>query len=137
MHDGGALDFDLGTGLSTGRLAGFSAEGWPLVEAADGATGEARSLVPLGPAELGRELALARIGGEGLVVLGLIQPPARTVAADDEDRRVVEAREQLELRCGPASLTLFADGRVEIRGTQILSRSEGANRVQGASVHLN
>ena len=29
------------------------------------------------------------------------------------------------------------DGRVTIRGTQVLSRSDGPNRVQGASVQLN
>ena len=35
------------------------------------------------------------------------------------------------------SITLEADGRITLRGTDLLSRAEGANRVQGASVQLN
>ncbi len=35
------------------------------------------------------------------------------------------------------SIHLAANGRVTIRGTEILSRSAGSNRIQGASVQLN
>lgn len=139
MPDGDLAAFDFDTGLSSGRLRGFSPAGHPLVEAADGAVIEARSLVPLGPAALGRELAYGRLGGPSgtPLILGLIEPPALVAGADEGGPQVIEARERLELRCGPARLTLFADGRVEIRGTQILSRADGAQRIQGASVHLN
>lgn len=139
MHDGALTGFDFGTGLWMGRLAGFSPEGLPLVAGPEGTVVGARTLVDLWPSDIGAELALGQLGGpEGTpLVLGLIRPSARMVAVDDDPVRVIEARERLELRCGPASLTLFADGRVEIRGAQILSRAEGAQRLQGASIHLN
>lgn len=55
----------------------------------------------------------------------------------DGATQVINARDAPTLRCGKASITLSADGRVTIRGTDILTRAEGANRVQGASVQLN
>jgi hypothetical protein len=70
------------------------------------------------------------------LILGLIQPMAPEVEADGE-KLVLEARREMTLRCGKASITMTADGRVTIRGTQVLSRSDGPNRVQGASVQLN
>lgn len=134
----GGFPLDLAQGLRLGRLSGFSPRGLPLIETAEGALAEARSLVALSPADTGAELAWAWLGGpEGTpLVLGLLRPPLRVVEADEEVTRI-EGKHRVELRCGPASLTLFADGRVEVRGTQILSRAEGAQRIQGGSVHLN
>lgn len=139
MHDGGTPAFDLWSGLITGLLDGLTDEGRPLVRLAGGEVVEALSLVPLDLAQVGARLALGRIAEEPgrPLVIGAILPPRPRVARDDEAEQVIEARERLVLRCGPASITLFPDGRVELRGTQILSRSEGANRIQGASVHLN
>lgn len=129
---------DPSQGLRTGRLAGFSPQGFPLIETADGAVAEARTLVALAPTDAGADLAWAWLGGpEGTpLVLGLLRPPAPVVESDEEVT-TIQAKRRVELRCGPASLTLFADGRVEVRGTQILSRADGAHRLQGGSVHLN
>jgi hypothetical protein len=96
----------------------------------------ARSLVAVGPASVGREAAVVVMDGGEPLILGLIQPLVPEVEADGE-RLVLEARREVTLRCGKASINLTADGRVTIRGTQVLSRSDGANRVQGASVQLN
>mgnify|MGYP001038238430 CR=1 FL=1 len=95
----------------------------------------ARSLVPVGEASVGREAAVTMVDGEPLI-LGLIRPLLPEVEADGE-KLVLEARREVTLRCGKASIHLTADGRVTIRGTQVLSRSDGPNRVQGASVQLN
>lgn len=95
----------------------------------------AQSLVPVTLASVGRQAAVAMMDDEPLI-LGLIQPPAPEVEADGE-KLLLEARREMTLRCGKASITMTADGRVTIRGTQVLSRSDGPNRVQGASVQLN
>ena len=95
----------------------------------------AQSLVPVTLASVGRQAAVAMMDDEPLI-LGLIQPPAPEVEADGE-KLILEARREMTLRCGKASITMTADGRVTIRGTQVLSRSDGPNRVQGASVQLN
>ena len=96
----------------------------------------ARSLVPTPTATVGREAAVVMLGDADPLILGLIQPLVPSVEADGE-RLVLEAGREVVLRCGQGSITLTADGRITLRGTQILSRSDGPNRVQGASVQLN
>lgn len=119
-------------------LVGFDAGGQPLVSRAGGPVEPAASLIPVSPAMTGREVAVLPFGGTGarLLLIGLLQPPAVMVEADGATQ-VINARDALTLRCGKASITLTAEGRVTIRGTDILTRAEGANRVQGASVQLN
>ena len=55
----------------------------------------------------------------------------------DGERLVVDARDQLVLRCGKASITLTKAGKVLIQGTYLSSRSSGVNRIKGGSVQLN
>jgi hypothetical protein len=55
----------------------------------------------------------------------------------DGQRLVVNAKEQLVLRCGKASITLTKAGKVLIDGQYISSRSSGVNRIKGGSVQLN
>jgi hypothetical protein len=65
----------------------------------------------------------------------------RTTQADevyvDGRRLTFDVREQIELRCGKASITLTRAGKVLIRGAYLLSRSSGVNRIKGGSVQLN
>ncbi len=123
---------------SAARVTGVDAEGHLLIARAEGAAEPALSLVPVSAGMEGRQVAVLPFDGGALrwLVIGLLQPPALLVETDGA-RQVIAARDTLTLRCGKASLTLEADGRVTIRGTDLLSRAEGANRVQGASVQLN
>ncbi len=136
MHDGGESAFLPGLDVAVGRLEDFSVEGYPVVATGVGEAEQARSLVPLASHDKGREVAFCRSPAAGLLVLGLIHPPLRVIEEAGK-LTVIESEQPLILRCGPASVSLFPDGRVEIRGTQVLSRAEGANRVQGGSVNLN
>ncbi|MGL4237214.1 DUF6484 domain-containing protein [Tabrizicola sp.] len=136
MHDGTLLTGL--TGVQKVRITEIGPDGrarvmLPMTHGADSLF--ARSLVPVGPSSIGRDAAVVMMEGEPLI-LGLIQPLAPEVEADGE-KLVLEARREVTLRCGKASITMTADGRVTIRGTQVLSRSDGPNRVQGASVQLN
>lgn len=49
----------------------------------------------------------------------------------------LEAQSTLILSCGQASLTLQPDGRVIVRGTDILSHAKGTQRIRGAAIQLN
>jgi hypothetical protein len=49
----------------------------------------------------------------------------------------VTAGSQLVLRCGKASITLTAAGKVLIEGAYVSSRSSGALRLKGGSIQLN
>lgn len=55
----------------------------------------------------------------------------------DGRRLVIEGHEEVVLKCGKGSITLRSDGKVVIRGTNLLSRSSGTNRIKGGSVSIN
>ena len=41
------------------------------------------------------------------------------------------------LVCGNSSVTLYSDGRVIVKGAELLTRATGTNRIRGASVQIN
>lgn len=55
----------------------------------------------------------------------------------DKKRVVIQAEKEILLKCGKGSILIRADGRIIIKGTDVLSRSSGSNRIKGASVSLN
>jgi hypothetical protein len=55
----------------------------------------------------------------------------------DLDRLVIEGRDEVVLRCGQGSITLRADGKIVIKGTQLVSRASDTNKIRGASVQIN
>lgn len=55
---------------------------------------------------------------------------------DGETLRL-EGKTRVELVCGSARIVLHKNGRVEVSGTHLLTRSRGAVRIKGATVHLN
>jgi hypothetical protein len=63
--------------------------------------------------------------------------PGRLEVTVDGEKVKLEAEHDIELKCGQASITLRYDGRIEVRGTHILSASRGPNRVKGATIALN
>lgn len=106
----------------------------------------ARSTVDLHGAHIGQEVTLVfERGAEArAIVTGVLrgQPgwPLANAPAQvqtDGERLIVNAKEQLVLRCGEASITLTRAGRVLIEGRHVSSRSSGVNRIAGGSVQLN
>jgi hypothetical protein len=66
------------------------------------------------------------------VVLGRIG-----VAGSGADEVVVEAGKTLVLRCGDGSITLRADGKILIKGKDLVSHAQRTNRIKGGSVAIN
>jgi hypothetical protein len=134
MHDGTFLGLQ---GVHRGEIIGFGPDSRAqvLIPALGETPLLAMSLVPLSATAIGRNAAVTMMDGQSLI-LGLLQPVQLEVEADGE-KLILEGQRELTLRCGKASIHLRADGRVTIRGTEVLSRSDGPNRVQGASVQLN
>lgn len=136
-------------GVIIGVLAGFADDGRPLVAFPGNAsrTGcPARASAALSREDIGREVALLFERGDPArpLIIGRIQhpeklkQPAQTVSADIDGERVVfNARQEIVLRCGKASITLTRAGKILIRGAYVLSRSSGANRIKGGSVQIN
>jgi hypothetical protein len=102
----------------------------------------ARTTVPLDPMCVGSEVVLLFENGDPArpIVVGQIQkalPASNIVAELDGERVVLSAEREIALKCGEASITLTAAGKILIRGTYVLTRSSGANRIKGATVEIN
>ena len=142
-----------------GRLASPGPAGEILVEY-EGSTRVARSVSGVSRGELmrpenrGREvLLLFEVGDSNRpIIIGLMEEPLDSLvsmemspssANQPDDLRVdgkrvtIEAAEEIVLKCGPGSITLRKDGKIIIKGTHLLSRSSGANRIKGARVDIN
>ena len=85
-------------------------------------------------------------GGEGSSPARPTVPVPRAVDAGleqtvnvqvDDDQLTLTADRQITLRCGKASITLTAAGKVLIRGAYLLNRSSGVNKIKGGSVQIN
>jgi len=141
------------SGLLTGRIAAFSAEGVPAVECSalsPNTAVPAASLVPLDSNHVGRRVALMCADSDPgrPVILGLlaIDPvsldekqsaaPQTSVCVDGKSV-TLSASEEIVLKCGKASIVLTRAGKVLIRGAYLSSLSTGVNRVKGGVVQIN
>jgi len=108
----------------------------------------ARTTVALAPNDIGGEVVLQFETGDPQrpIILGRLQSAeawpleeqfARVDVDADGKRLVVDAKEQITLRCGKASITLTRDGYVRIRGTSVSSSASGTHRIIGGSVQIN
>jgi hypothetical protein len=76
------------------------------------------------------------------VVLGRIGPshaPATETKNPEEtpDELVIEAKKNLTLKCGEGSITLRKDGKILIKGKDLVSQAKRMNRIKGGSVAIN
>ena len=55
----------------------------------------------------------------------------------DDKQHVISAEREIVLRCGEASITLTRAGKILLKGTYVVSRSSGVNRIKGGSVQIN
>lgn len=133
------------SGVSVARFAGFDDAGRFLVAFGDTEPPVcAWSTVGLTAADAGAEVAVGyeRDGAGRLVILGRLResasvPTRETLVRVDGQRVTVRADQELELRCGNASVVLTRAGKVLINGSYVSSRSRGANRIKGAYVDIN
>lgn len=143
-----------------GTIAGSNSNGEILVKIENLEAAPARLLAGLNRAELmteayqGCEALLIFEKGDPArpIIIGLLENPLQTILAaefaeDNESkpeeirvdgkRITLEAEDEVLLKCGKGSILLRKDGKIIIKGTHILSRSSGPNRVKGASVAIN
>jgi hypothetical protein len=135
-----------------GTLVGFTDNGaTPLVTYRGQPTAAAlaaRTTVDVHAAHIARDVVLMFESGDPAspIITGIIRGssdrtlsalPGRVEVDADGERLVVSANQGLVLRCGKASITLSADGRIVVRGTHVVSHSSGVNRIKGGSVQVN
>ena len=140
----------------TGHLDGVDDEGRILFRA-EGS--EERVPVSIGLTASDKELVQAAWLGRRALVVQTADPQARLVLVSLVRERVsldesvhtgcgitarvdgevvrIKAETEIELRCGKSSLVMHKDGKIELNGTNVLSRSRGPNRMKGATIELN
>lgn len=77
-----------------------------------------------------------RAAPETGVILGRTGPPAGAEPQVEADELVLEARQALTLRVGDGSITI-RDGRILIKGKDLVSHATRRNRIRGGSVEIN
>lgn len=82
------------------------------------------------------------VDGERPVIVGRIasENPAQKHESEQEitpHHLVIEAKEALTLKCGDGSITIRADGKVVIKGKDLVSNALRTNRIKGGSVSIN
>lgn len=88
----------------------------------------ARVLVLLPAAGEERGCVLGRVATYAVPRPESERPPARVR---------ITAQQELVLECGTTSLTLHQDGRVVIKGTDIVSHARRTQKIRGGTVHIN
>jgi len=79
-------------------------------------------------------LVLPPAGGEPGIVIGRI---GRYTPPQPHANLTLEATESLTLKCGEASVDLRADGKVMVRGDDVLIRAKGTQRIRAGNVAIN
>jgi len=133
-----------------GHVVGFDAERGASVDFPGNPSGPtpARLLVGLDAATLlaaaaGRRACalLFERGDPGLpLIVGLVEAALASgsrAATIDGKKIVLTGEEEIELRCGEASISLKKNGKLVIRGAYVETRAKGTNRIKGGSVQIN
>jgi hypothetical protein len=141
-------------GAVVGTLVGFAADGRPLISStaqADPSPQPALSCVHLNERQIGADVVFVVESGERRtpIILGVLVPSEPVVAGRkvatvtaaevqiDGTVIVIDAEKSVTLRCGEASITLRRDGKIVVKGINIISSAQGANRIVGGSIELN
>ena len=77
------------------------------------------------------------------MILGRIVPAQASARAENtaeagtQDELVIEAKKNLTLKCGEGSITIREDGKILIKGKDLVSHAQRMNRIKGGSVSIN
>ncbi len=132
--------------VAMGWLAGIEEDGTLLVrlKGDSQSTYAARTTVALDASHVGREVTLLLEDGETMPLITgfiLVKPEQRSSGSLpvklDGERVVLTADREIVLRCGEASITLTRDGKVVVKGANLVQTATGLNRIRGASVQIN
>jgi hypothetical protein len=139
-----------------GHLDGVDGEGRPMFRP-EGGSVSVPVVIGVGMADeeivraawTGRRALVVRTGGNApkLVLVGFPREhvaakardawPAEVEVRMDGETVFLKARRKIELVCGKSRIVLDADGRVEVNGSYLLSRSRGPVKIKGATVEIN
>jgi hypothetical protein len=131
--------------VALGRIVALEPSGLPMVTIdGDPSTEAVRAgaTVPVSERHVGSAVTLILpSNGSAPIVNGIVRTKA--AGADgvqvvlDGERLLLEAEREIVLQCGKASITLTREGKVVIRGADLLEASTGRHRIKGGTVEIN
>jgi len=143
-----------------GTLCGSNSQRDVLVSVDESGSIPARLVAGLSRTELIKQeyqgkkvLVIFEHGDPGLpIIIALMEDPLESLLSfevqkeqKDEQKELIidgkritlEGKDEVVLKCGRGSITIKKDGRIIVKGTNLLSRSSGPHRIKGASVNIN
>jgi hypothetical protein len=150
-------------GARVGRLVGIDSQNFPVVDF-DGnpfgpvvarlAITSVASLIELAMQQVPVVLVFENADAARPIIVGVLQSNCpikseasirRTIVLEGASYDVVvngrrlriEGREEITIRCGKGSITIREDGKIFIRGTNIISRATQVNKIKGGAVRIN
>ena len=147
----GAID-----GVRVGLLVSVEKNGQIVVDYPDNPVRPlpARSILTLTMADESKEILLTFENGNPQlpIIIGLIQKQpvitetlkevllnrenVKDISLDGE-RIIFDAKKEIVLRCGEGSVIIRKDGKIIIKGTNLVSRAKATNKIKGAAVNIN
>jgi hypothetical protein len=73
----------------------------------------------------------------GIVIGRIGVAETNTHLGEAPDELVIEAKKNLTLKCGDGSITIREDGKILIKGKDLVSHAQRMNRIKGGSVSIN
>lgn len=143
-------------GVRVGVIFSMEKNGKIVVDYPDNPVGPlcARSVINLTFADKNKEILLAFVNGNPQlpIITGLIQnKPVITEPSEellinrksvkeitmDSERIIFDAKKEIVMICGEGSVKMRRDGKIVIKGTNLISRAKATNKIKGASVNIN
>ena len=135
-------------GIVIGTLSGFGESGEsgvPFVEFPLNPSRHplpSRSTVELNEHHIGREVALMFEMNDVRkpIIIGLMHVPGNHAAVEvknEEEILKISAETEIHICCGESFIRMNKNGKIEIRGNDILSQAARNNRIRGGSIGLN
>lgn len=101
---------------------------------------ECEALLPCRASDLNCGATVLVFKGDGNlppVVLGAVGPLTTSHGNDAPETLVLEATDELTLRVGDGSITIRKDGKILIKGQDLVSHATRMNRIKGGAVAIN
>jgi hypothetical protein len=135
------LGTDVGSGgLFRGEVLGAAEDGRTVVTREGTDPAEVWNCEIMESAD-GSRLSLA--AGDAVIVCGVSSQHSGVIlgrigaSRREPDELVIEAGKILVLKCGDGSITIRADGKILIKGKDLVSHAQRVNRIKGGSVAIN
>jgi len=128
--------------IVSGEIVSTTADGQVSVDYPQNSLGPLSARTLMEDLYLGAKVLLAFDGGDPTrpIILGILHDQARTAGRTirlKASRIVLEAEDELLLQCGEASFEARRNGRVDLKGRDVVSRATRTNKVRGSTVLVN